>query len=598
MKSHLLTEIDGRRLYYMFIAGAKKVIENQAQLNSINVFPVNDGDTGTNMASTVRSVIDSLQPDRSYKNMMNLIAETSLINARGNSGIIFAQFLYGVSNETAAAQEISLNEFVASIKKSVDYVYKAVANPIEGTMLTIIRIWADFIHQNQEQFSDFKQLFLRSRDILEKALAQTKTQMKVLEKANVVDAGANAFFYFIEGMIELVKLNNIRDIIRTKSQVVAFEKVEEHIPEEVKFRYCTEAVIKNLSLSHEELSDKLQEAGDSVVIAGAKKTTRIHVHTDEPAQLFDELKEFGTITFQKAEDMVRQSEMVYKRKWNIALVTDSTCDLPDSIIDQYQIHLLPLNIYFGDNHFLDRVTLQTDQFYKRLEAGGVFPKTAQINEQAFRNLYSHLASHYDAIISVHLTEKFSGTWFSASKAAEQVSGEFNKPIAVLDSKNISAGMGLTVLRIAEAIEEGLAFNTILDKAAGWISDSRIFVSVKTLKYMVRGGRVSPLKGLAAKLMNVKPIVSMDPNGKSMIFGKAYSQSANMRKVMKHVKEISSGKKIWNYVVLHANNPEAAQWYSQQMKILTQKEPTGIVNISPSIGSNAGVGAASIAFMFD
>ncbi len=592
------TNIDGRQLYYMFLAGARKIIENQARLNRINVFPVNDGDTGTNMASTVRSVIENLQPHRSYKNMMEMIAETSLVNARGNSGIIFAQFLYGVSSETVASPQITLQQFVDSIKNSVEYVYQAVANPVEGTMLTIIRVWAEFIDHNKAHFEDFKELFLHSKKILEKALAETKSQLAVLEKANVVDAGAKAFCFFIEGMIDFVKLNNVRDLLKTKTSVEVFEKHEEHLPEEVEFRFCTEAIIKDLKLGKEELSKRLQEAGNSVVIAGAKKTSRIHVHTNSPAELFDDLKEFGTISYQKVDDMVRQSEVVYKRKWNIAVVTDSTCDLPDEIIDQYQIHMLPLNVYFGDNHFLDRVTIQPEQFYNRMEKDPIFPKTAQINEVSFRNLYSHLASHYDAIISIHLTDKFSGTYFSATKAAEQISREFNKPLAVIDSKNVSAGMGLTVLRVAQAVEEGQKFDQIVENAKKWVDEAKIFVSVKTLKYMVKGGRVSPLKGLIAKIMNVKPIVSMDENGKSLIFGKTYSQSSNMRKVLKHISEISADKKIWNYIVLHANNPDGAKWYTQQMQILTSQEPAAVVNISPVIGANAGTGAASVALMFE
>ncbi len=592
------TELDGRRLYYMFVAGAKRVIENQTRLNSINVFPVNDGDTGTNMAATLRSVVDHLRPERSYKLMVQLISETTLMNARGNSGIIFAQFLYGMSRETIALPKISIAHFAESLKKSVGYVYKAMANPVEGTMLTIIRVWADFVDLNKNKFKDFSHLFTSSKKVLEKSLAETKSQLKVLEKANVVDAGANAFYYFIEGIIELIKHDNIRELVKSKTETPVFEKLEDHIPEHVQVRYCTEAIIRNLSIDHNVLADILKEKGDSVVIAGDQKMSRLHVHTDNPIQLFDDLKDAGTITFQKVDDMLRQSQVAYNRKWKIALVTDSTCDLPDSLIDEYQIHILPINIYFGENHFLDRVTIRTEQFYNRLQAGGEFPKTSQVNETAFRNLYSHLASYYDAIISVHLTGKFSGTYHNSLIAAELVANEFNKPITVIDSKNISGALGLIVLRIAQSIERGEPYEQIIKNAEKWIADARIFVSVKTLKYMVRGGRVSALKGFVARILNVKPIVSMDEEGKSLIFGKAYSQKANMEKVIRHIKEITGEKRIWKYIVLHANNPEGAECYERAMKSLTAMEPAGTVNISPVVGSNAGLGAASVAFIFE
>ena len=161
-----LNEMDGRRLYYTFIAGARKVIEHQVELNKMNVFPVNDGDTGTNLASTIRAVVDSLHPHRSYKITADRIAETTLVNARGNSGIIFAQFLYGMSTETGNFKTITIKQFAESIKNSIRYIYEAVANPVEGTMLTVIKDWANYIYDNRNRINDFNQLFIGSFDVL------------------------------------------------------------------------------------------------------------------------------------------------------------------------------------------------------------------------------------------------------------------------------------------------------------------------------------------------------------------------------------------------------------------------------------------------
>ena len=591
-------EIDGRRLYYTFIAGAKKILDNQVELNKINVFPVNDGDTGTNLASTIRGIIDSIQPNKSYKVTADLIAETALVNARGNSGIIFAQFMYGLSTETGNHSTITLNQFADSIKNSVKYVYSAVSNPVEGTMLTVIKEWADFIYENSRIIKDFNQLLIKSKVVLEKSLLETKSKLSVLAKANVVDAGAKGFVLFVEGIIEFIHSNNLRRLLKAKTEVVLFTSLDEHIPESITYRYCTEAIIKNVKIDSSSLTKILQTYGDSLVVAGSDVTKRIHVHTNKPADLFHKIKDCGTLTFQKADDMVRQNDAANNRKWKIALVTDSTCDLSTEIFDHYQINVLPLNINFGDNHYLDKVTINPEQFYEMLEENKNFPKTAQINEKAFVNLYSHLASHYDSVIAVHLTDKFSGTFYSSQKAANAVSNEQGKPITVINSKNLSGALGLIVLRIAQAIENGLSHDEIVQKAEDWVANSKIFVSVKTLKYMVRGGRVSHFKGMVANLLNINPIVSMDSDGKSMVFGKTYSQKANMEKVMEHIKLISQNKTIWNYVVLHANNNEGAQWYANSMRNFTGKEPTSVVNISPVIGANAGIGAASVAFMFN
>jgi DegV family protein with EDD domain len=592
-----IIEIDGRRLYYTFIAGAKNILAHQSYLNKINVFPVNDGDTGSNMASTVRSVIESIQPNRSFKITANLIAETTMINARGNSGIIFAQFLYGMSVEAGNRRTLNIPQFAESIRNSIPYMYEAVANPVEGTMLTVIREWSDYIYNHREIIKDFSQLFISSQEVLKKSLASTKTQLLVLSRANVVDSGANAFVLFIEGIIEFINASSIRKFLRSKTETLILPSDNDHIPEEVKFRYCTEGILKNLLVDQKSLSLMLQEHGDSVVIGGTDKTKHIHVHTDNPADMFQQLNEISLVTFHKADDMQRQNEAIFNRKWKIALVTDSTCDLPRELLDHYQINMLPININFGESHYLDKITIRPDQFYILLDQHREFPKTSQINEKAFVNLYTHLSANYDSIIAIHLTDKFSGTFFNSKKAALVVNEEFGKPITVINSKNLSGALGLIILRVAQVIEAGYPPDEIIKMAEKWIKDTYIFVSVKSLKYMVRGGRVSNFKGFMARLLNVNPIVSMDGNGDSYVFGKTYSQRSNMEKVMLHLSTICKGREIWNYIVLHAHNTEAAAWYTGKMKDFTGNEPVAVVDISPVIGANAGIGTAAVALMF-
>ncbi len=593
-----LNEMDGRRLYYTFIAGARKVIEHQVELNKINVFPVNDGDTGTNLASTIRAVIDSLHPHRSYKITADRIAETTLINARGNSGIIFAQFLYGMSMETGNYKTITLSQFAESIKNSIRYIYEAVSNPVEGTMLTVIKEWANYIYDNRFRFTDFNEMFISSLIVLNKSLVETKSKLAVLAKANVVDAGARGFVFFIEGIIDFILNRNLKELIQAKAETGVFEKIDEAIPEKVEFRYCTEALIKNSTIDNKTLRSKLEKYGNSIVVAGSDRMRRIHLHTNTPADLFNELRFTGTLAFQKADDMVRQSDVVYNRKWKIALVTDSTCDLSQDLIDKYQINMLPININFGENHYLDKVTIQPEQFYTLLEENKDYPKSSQVNEKAFTNLFSHLASHYDSIIAIHLSDKLSGTFNSSQKAALAISKEFNKPISVINSKNLSGALGLIILRTAQAIEEGLSHDMVVKMSQSWVRKLKIFVSVRDIKYLIRGGRLSATKGLIARILNVNPIVSIDESGKAIVFDKAFNQKANMEKVMGHIRKLNQGNTIWNYIVLHANNPEAAQWYSEKMETLTMKTPASVVNISPIIGANAGIGAAAIAFLLD
>jgi hypothetical protein len=593
-----ITKLGGREFYYAFRAGAGKILENQIELNRINVFPVRDGDTGTNLSSTISAVVEKVRPDRSLKTTVNNIAEAALAAARGNSGIIFAQLLYGLSVETGDSTSLTLVEFAETMKRSAKYMFDAIANPVEGTMLTVINDWAEYIHINKEKIRDFAQLIIDSHQVILRSLEETTSKLAVLAKANVVDAGAKGFVLFIEGIIDLIKSKKIKRLLDSNIETIDVQNVLETAIEHVTQRFCTEATIRKSIVDNQSLRNILHEFGDSIVVAGSQKIAHFHIHTNTPADLFTRLRTFGAFSNQKAEDMVRQSEAAYRRKWKIALVTDSTCDLSNELMDYYQIHMLPINIHFGENHYLDKVTMTPKQFYALLDESPVFPSTSQVNESAFLNLYSQLASHYDSIIAVHLTGKFSGTVNNSRKAAERVSKEFNKQISVIDSKNVSGGLGLLTLRIARAIESGWTHSEILDASDQWLRNTKIFVSVRALTYMVHGGRVSHVKGLFARLLNITPIVSMDEEGKSILFGKTFSQRSNIKKVMEHIRMISAGKSIWNYVVLHADNERAAQWYTERMKALTGKAPVDTVNISPVIGMNAGIGAAAVSFMFE
>ncbi len=598
MNEKSVLEIDGRYLFYAFQAGGKKILQNQSEINKINIFPVNDKDTGTNLASTIRSVLDTIKPHKSYKETINLIADAALFGARGNSGIIFAQFLYGLSRETADSKTITLPQFAESISKSIPYIYEAIANPVEGTILTVIKDWSEFIYNKHQQIIDFKKIIIDSLEVLKNSLIETKTKLKILQQNNLVDAGAKGFVVFIEGIIEFLNCRNIREFVTLSSDNISLIHTDDVVDEEIKFRYCTEAILKDLTVAKSELKNFLNSNGDSVVIAGSDSLCRIHIHNNNPGDFFYKLKDFGTVTFQKVDDMIRQNEAVTRKKWNIALVTDSTCDLSQELIDFYQIYMLPLNINFGDNHFLDKVTITPDHFYDLLETSSEFPKTSQINERAFTNLYSHLASHYDAVISVHLTGQFSGTYLSSLKAAEKISNEFKKPIYVVDSKTLSGALGLVVLRVAQSIEDGLAVEKIVEQIEAWKSNAKIFVSVKDLKYMIKGGRVSKQKGFIANMLGINPIVSMDNEGKSVLFGQTFSQQANLKKVMKHIQKISEGKTIWNYIILHAHNQVGATEYTNKMVQLTGKNPVSVVDISPVIGMNAGNGTIAVSLLFD
>lgn len=589
-----ITKLNGKNLYFLFLAGSKKILENQMEINRINVFPVPDADTGTNLASTIRSIIDNIKPDYSYKATADNIATAALEGARGNSGIIFAQFLYGLSAETGNYQEITLQNFSESLKRSIGYIYEAIANPVEGTMLTVIREWVEHIHHKKDELECFKELLYESYKAAAKSLSETTEKLKVLAKANVVDAGAKGFVLFLEGIMEYLNKNNVKEVLELSQYVIADEPhMEEISPDSLTFRYCTEALIKGEKLDKALIKKTASDFGDSIVVAGSDNQVRLHVHTDKPADLFEKLRPLGKLTYQKADDMFLQYQVAHERKYNIALVTDTTCDLPAELFEKYQIHQVPINIQVGESVYLDKLTIDPETFYTLSEEVSEIPTTSQPNEKSFVNLYSHLATHYDSVIAIHISQKFSGTWSSSYKAAKRVESELNRKISVIDSKTISGSLGLLVLRTAEAIEQGMEHDEILRKVDEWIAKEKLYVSVKSLHNIVRSGRVSPLTGFIAKTLNLKPIISVGDDGKAIMLDKAFSQEGNIRKVLRHIKKDIAEGKLWNYMIVHALNPEGAEKLADTLREITGRSPRFIVNVCPALVLHAGNGTVAV-----
>jgi len=174
----------------------------------------------------------------------------------------------------------------------------------------------------------------------------------------------------------------------------------------------------------------------------------------------------------------------------------------------------------------------------------------------------------------------------------------NKKINVINSKHLSASLGLIVLRVAQAVRDGKKHEEIVKAAEEWIEKTKILVDVQTLKYMVRGGRVSPLKGFVAKILNLKPIVSLDSEGKTTASGKSFSRKSNMKKIVGKIRTMSEKHPLWNYSIVHAKNPERAEMYAQMLEQEINRDPLYIMDISPVIGVHNGIGVVGIALMFE
>ena len=587
--------LNGKRLYYAFLAGGQAVIRDKEYLNRINVFPVPDADTGTNLASTMRSIASEAKAGGSLRDTLRSLADAALIGARGNSGLIFAQFVHGLSREAANERRLTTHSFGEMMARAVRHAYNAILHPVEGTMLSVMRDWADSVFHYRLKTADFVELLGHSLQTARRSLRDTPRKLSVLARARVVDAGAKGFVDFVEGVMDFIRAGRLRSLPQARPEnhkalpkVHSFDRV-------LSRRYCAEAVLVGRDMDLDRLRRSLQAYGDSAIVAGSEEKARFHVHTDRPADLFFELQGIGRARHVKVDDMLRQMEAGRKRHSGPALVTDSACDLPAQAMDEHRIHVLPFTLSFGENEFLDKMTIQPEQFYRLLRERPEHPVTSLPSPSLIHSQLSFLADHYKSILVFSISSGLSGACNALRRAAADFPAS---KISIIDTKTLSAGQGLLVLRAAQAASQGVGHDEIVRLSEEWSRKTRLLVDIQTLRYMVRGGRVSALKGFLARLLNLKPIISLDESGKAVASGKSFGRRANMEKILKLTAEMTGRERLWNYAVVHALNRPRAEIYSRRLESLLGRPPAFIQDIAPVIGVHNGIGVVAVCLMFE
>ena len=286
--------IDGQRLSRAILAGAKRIFQRTDYLNEINFFPVPDADTGSNISSTFQSIVHGLSRnfDKGVKNTTKVAANAALIGAHGNSGVIFAQFFYGLYKEMDDCRTLTTEKFGIAAKNSVHYVYDALSDPKDGTIISVIRDWAEGVYHQRKKERDFVELWKHGIQVARQSLE--KTRDKIESRAiEVVDAGAQGFVDFLEGIYKFISKGKIRDLENEIEKVPDFkteidDRALENI-EDITYRYCTEFLIKGYDLDAKDIQHRLKSYGDSIVVAGAGNIARIHIHTDHPEKVLENI---------------------------------------------------------------------------------------------------------------------------------------------------------------------------------------------------------------------------------------------------------------------------------------------------------------------
>ena len=308
--------LDAKRLKLVFIGGGKWVTKHEELLNELNVYPVPDGDTGSNMSMTLNSMINDLEEKTDDKikmpELIEVVEEAVLMGARGNSGTILSQVITGFLKGIGDKVKLLPKDVAEALLSAKETAYSAVSEPIEGTILTVIRKISEKAMECADKFEDLVE-FLREIVVAgEKAVEETPELLPKLKETGVVDAGGKGLFFFFEGFYKVAtELNLLVELQKAQVKENEFDKTIaniDHDPESIHFQYCTEYIILNGDFDTEEYKKRVLELGDSAVFAQTSKKFKTHIHTNHPGKAMEIALEYGPLEKMKIENMKLQHD--------------------------------------------------------------------------------------------------------------------------------------------------------------------------------------------------------------------------------------------------------------------------------------------------
>jgi hypothetical protein len=610
--------LDGPRLARAVAAGIAHLFQRRDYLNRINVFPVPDGDTGTNLAFTFKTILDALmrKPQERVDDLMSLIANAALDGARGNSGAIMAQYFQGFSEAIAGKRLLTARNFSNAAANGARTAWLAMSNPVPGTMPTVLEDFStELVDRVEAGMTDLQSLLRHGLERARESVANTPKLLPILRQASVVDAGAQGFVDFLEGVWAYVESGKMQHVPADLAEGDAFSAQEFDVGEH---RYCTECVIEGSELQRDAVMQAMLKLdSSSLVVAGNAKKVRVHIHVNQPSEVFLAAEAFGTVVQQKADDMQRQHGLM-NHSGKVAVVADSGADIPTAEIDRLSIHMVPVRLSFGERQYLDRVTLSSEEFYRLLQESPEAPKTSQPPAQDFSRVYGLLTSHHYDVVSVGISSALSGTTSAAQSAARSTtqgaarnanlganqgatrsasSRQAEGQIRVFDSLNASAGQGLLAIIAAEAAERGMSAEEIEAVLLELRPECRVFAVANDLAYAVKGGRLKSWVKWLADHLHLNPVLTATPKGTLGLAGFHIGRGAQPTRLVASALKHMQPEQVYRVIIAHANDPHGAAEVRRAVLARHQRiHSCHLTEAGSALGVHVGPGGLILAFI--
>lgn len=585
---------DGPRLRRALLAAADYLSAHRAELDRINLFPVADGDTGTNLALTMRSVADAVRPMEtgSVGEVARAAAEASVLGARGNSGMLVAHFLLGFSRSLGRRLRAGTREIADALEDASDALARAVERPVEGTILTVARETAQAALERAEERRDLYEWLREVKAAAHRSLQRTRNMLPVLREANVVDAGAKGFVSLLEGTLRYIEGRPLSGEGEEAADGEVLPSSRRPVEGE-EGRYCTQVALRGPGLPDDDaLRARVRHLGTSLLVVRTGEVAKVHVHADDPDAVEARLTGLGEVVSFRVEDT--RPDAPARR---VAVVTDSSADLPREWARENGVEVVPLEVVVGDRSYRDGEEIGPDELLALLrDPSRPLPTTSQPPPGAFAEAFRRcLDRGSEEVLGMFLSGAVSGTLGSARTAARGVDGD---RIQVVDSRSGSLGLGMLVLRAVERLDEGASREEVAREIERVRARSNVFFTVEDLGGLLRSGRVGRGRAWLGNLLGLRPVLTLDAEGHVVPYARARGEAGARKAMLAAVDETVAGAERCRIGVVHAGVPDLARQMAGEARRRWSPVQVLCQPLTAVIAAHLGAGAWGLCYQIE
>ncbi len=583
-----MEEISQLELQKMIIFSCERIDKDKEQINKINVFPVPDQDTGSNLAATLIGVKEAIinKEFTSIGELGDAAMDGALIAAQGNTGIIYTGWLAGFFSNLPREGGLNSQKLSVAFEEAYLRAKDSIQNPKRGTILDVMESFSDSFKTNKEK--NIIKAFHQGLKMANLALLKTPEQMEILKTAGVVDAGGLGFLMILESYFDILRIHNLDDSL--EQIIISTNESHEEMATKrfiqiLSNRYEVVALLTNSFNKTEKIRSRLHHLGNCLDVIQIGNKTKIHIHTDSPYEVRDIIKELGDIESLKIQDMAKEVAGEQSiEKVSIGIVIDERAGLGQKIIQHYDINIIPFKIDWPEGETLGGCSIC--EKIKEAEKQGIKtkPKINPIPAEFFYESFKEQLKKFEKVLCIVSSSKLSSNYESALKAREMLPFDSKEKVFIIDSKNISAGQSLVVLKALELIKELRNIKDIVSRLEEFIPKINVYAVLEDKNWWKKQPNLNwfNTKKKFYSLAEMK-------DGKMTTLERIKSDhfaEILFKKIEKNTKkQIGKGIKV-RAVIAHGDNPEDAQELRTKLKNIIKTEVPFVTITDPVTSINA------------